>query len=165
MRTTLMLLLLSISVRTIQAQQSPNEYNFWVGHWKVSWVTSKGDTITGSNFIEKTVDEKVLQEHFNDPSTGFKGTSISVYNPTKQVWHQAWADNQGGYYNFIGETQGDKKIFKTLPVTKNKQTIIQRMVFFNITPNAFTWDWESSTNGGQTWTLNWRIAYTRKQEK
>ena len=111
---------------------------------------------------QKTLDGKVLQEHFNDPSTGFKGTSISVFNPNTKVWHQAWADNQGGYFNFIGETSGDKKIFKTLPVERNGKTIVLRMVFYNITDKAMTWDWESSTDGGTTWNLNWRIEYTRK---
>lgn len=151
-----------ISIELLAQNQAANAYDFWVGKWIVTWQNKDGSTTQGSNFIEKTVDEKVLQEHFNDPSTGFKGTSISVYNPNTKTWHQAWADNQGGYYNFIGETEGDKKIFKTLPSSQNGQTLIQRMVFYNITEDSFTWDWESTKDGGKNWTLNWRIVYQRK---
>jgi hypothetical protein len=38
------------------------------------------------------------------------------------------------------------------------------MVFKNIKANAFTWDWESSVDGGETWKLNWRINYSRINE-
>lgn len=145
-----------------QSLQSENEYDFWVGEWNATWKNADGTEVHGSNMIEKTLDGKVLQEHFNDPNTGFKGTSISVYNPRNKSWHQAWADNQGGYFNFIGETDGEKRIFKTLPVEKNGKTIILRMVFYNITDTSMTWDWESSNDGGKTWNLNWQIEYTRK---
>ena len=93
--------------------------------------------------------------------TGFKGMSVSTFNPTSKQWHQAWVDNQGGYYDFIGEVIGEKRIFKTKPVQKDGKTYIQRMVFYDIQQNAFTWDWESSEDGGRTWKLNWRIDYKR----
>lgn len=145
-----------------QSAQTENEYNFWVGEWTAIWVKQDGTKIEGTNTIEKTLDGKVLQEHFYDPSTNFKGTSISVFNPTTKTWHQAWADNQGNYFNFIGETIGEKKIFKTLPVEKEGKVFLQRMVFYNITETSMTWDWESSFDGGEKWALNWRIAYTKK---
>lgn len=146
-----------------QSTQTMNDYDFWVGEWTATWVKQDGTKIQGTNKIEATLDGKVLQEHFYDPSTNFKGTSISVFNPKTSVWHQAWADNQGGFYNFVGETKGDKKIFKTLPKTMSDKVIIQRMVFYNITNDSMTWDWESTTDGGQNWTLIWRIEYTRNK--
>lgn len=156
-------LLLTISTYSFsQTVQTETEYDFWVGEWNATWTKADGTQIHGTNRIEKTLDGKVLQEHFHDPSTGFKGTSISVFNPKNKTWHQAWADNQGGYFNFIGETQGEKKIFKTLPIEKDGKMFIQRMVFYNITEKAMTWDWESTTDEGETWKLNWRIEYTKK---
>lgn len=159
---TLVSILFLSTISWSQSFQSANEYDFWIGEWTATWVKKDGTKIEGSNRIESTLDGKVLQEHFYDPSTNFKGTSISVYNPKTKLWHQAWADNQGGYYNFIGETIGDKKIFKTIPIIKDGQSLIQRMVFYNFTETSMTWDWESSTNGGENWTLNWQIEYTRK---
>lgn len=161
--TLLISFLLVSSYGYSQGQQSANEYDFWVGDWTATWIKKDGTKIQGTNRIEKTLDGKVLQEHFHDPSTNFKGTSISVFNPVTKVWHQAWADNQGGYYNFIGETLGDKRIFKTLPKTKGTKVIVQRMVFYNITEQSMTWDWESSNDGGLNWNLNWRIEYTRNK--
>lgn len=161
--TLIILLFLSINLfsqdSTITSQE--HAFDFWVGNWSAEWKGKDGETIKGSNIITKTLDAKVIKEVFEDPSTGFKGTSISVYKTKTKTWHQAWADNQGGYYNFIGEIDGEKRIFKTLPKKVNENIVIQRMVFYDITPIKFTWDWESSKDGGKTWKLNWRVNYTK----
>ena len=44
----------------------------------------------------------------------------------------------------------------------NGTKLLQRMVWKNITPNAFDWSWESSRDGGKTWQVNWPIHYKRK---
>lgn len=144
------------------AIDTASAFDFWEGDWKVWWYGKDSVVLEGQNHIEKTLDGKVLQEHFEDPNTGFKGTSISVYNPKKNEWHQAWADNQGGYFNFVGQVADNKRIFHTLPKEVNGKTIVLRMVFYNIQANSFTWDWEQSTDGGETWNLSWRIHYERK---
>ncbi len=160
-------LTLSISLfitATIFSQDTSNQENafdFWVGNWSLEWIGKDSTIIKGTNIITKTLDAKVIKENFENPSTGFKGTSISVYNTKTKTWHQAWADNQGGYYNFIGEINGNKRIFKTLPKKVNDNIVIQRMVFYDITPTKFIWDWESTKDGGKTWKLNWRINYTK----
>lgn len=146
-----------------------NAFDFWVGQWKVSWNTTDGSTVEGTNTVEKILDGIVIQEHFVDPNNNFKGTSISVYNPNDSTWHQAWADNSGGYFDFYGEIDGDKRFFKTKPrmiQLKDKESpveIVQRMVFYDIQDDSMKWDWESSTDGGKSWKLQWRINYEKKQ--
>jgi hypothetical protein len=136
-------------------------FDFWVGQWDLTWQNADGTFGKGTNHIEKTLDGKVIQENFRDV-TGFKGTSISVFNPQRQMWHQAWADNNGGFFNFIGDADGEKRIFKTQPRDINGSIVVLRMVFYDIKPDSLTWDWERSNDGGKTWTLNWRINYIRK---
>ena len=158
MKAQLLLLLTMLSL-TVYAQDQSQAFDFWVGTWEVKWQGG-----SGINTITKTVDDKVLQENFeitDGQNTGFKGTSISVYNPKSGLWHQAWADNNGGYYNFIGEIGEGKRIFKTLPIEKDGKTYIQRMAFKNIKEDGFNWYWEGSQDGGNTWNLLWEIAYSR----
>lgn len=156
----------SLHAQTVPVREDVTaHYDFWVGEWNATWQEGDNGTGRGTNRIEKTLDGMVLQEHFRvheGQQAGFKGTSISVYNPNTQQWKQAWADNQGSYFDFTGATDGDKRIFRTA-VTElaGGNLFVQRMVFYDITNDAFTWDWESSTDGGTTWTLNWRINYTR----
>lgn len=147
------------------AQSNPeNSFNFWVGTWDLTWQGAGGKTEKGRNTITKVLDDKVIQENFEaleGAQKGYLGMSISVYNPNTKTWHQTWMDNQGGNIHFTGEIDGDRKIFKTAPQERNGQQIISRMVFYDITKDAFNWDWESTTDGGKTWNLNWRIKYTR----
>lgn len=140
-------------------------FDFWIGEWDASWTNADGTTGTAHNSIRKTLDDKVIQEKFAD-TQGFKGTSISVFNNQRKTWHQAWADNQGGYFNFLGEVDGDKRIFRTPVKEIAGKSMTQRMIFYNITPVSMTWDWEKSEDGGKTWRLQWRILYKRtNQEK
>ncbi len=145
----------------------PEEYfDFWVGEWELSWTDQQGNAGAGINTIEKILDGVVIQENFEAAEgrlEGYKGRSMSVYNPQQQSWHQAWVDNQGGYIDLKGSIDGNKRIFQTGERTlPNGSTIISRMVFYDIKQDSFTWDWESSQDGGETWNLSWRIFYKRK---
>ncbi len=150
-----------ISAQSLKLQDS-TLFDFWVGDWNLTWTNSAGKEEKGTNRITKILDGKVIQENFSFASGAFKGTSISVYNLSKKTWHQAWADTQGGYFDFEGDLEGDKRIFKTKVREENGKKIIQRMVFYNIKQNSLTWDWQSSRDGGVTWNLLWRINYVRK---
>ena len=139
-------------------------YDFWLGKWQAVWTNADGSTGSGTNHIFRVLDDKVLEENFAitaGSQAGFKGKSLSVYNPNNKTWHQAWTDNQGGYFDFYGSIEGEKRIFSTHPKEKNGEILQQRMVFYNISPEKFTWDWEGTTDGGKTWNLLWRINYTR----
>jgi hypothetical protein len=156
---------LCLSFSAISQDLSETDFDFWVGTWKVSWTEGEGKAGAGINVIEKILDGKVLQENFQiqeGQNTGFKGKSMSVFNPNTKTWKQAWVDNQGGYFDFTGKIEGNKKMFQTAPRTLPDGSIrIQRMVFYDILSDKFTWDWELSNDGGDTWNLQWRINYTR----
>ena len=156
-------LTLGLSVGSACAQEvDSTTFDFWLGEWKVSWEEAEGRTGTGRNTIVRKLDGAVIEENFvaeTGSIAGYKGTSISVYNPRTKVWSQGYADNQGAYFSFIGSRDGDKRIFSTAE-RDNEKTRIQRMVFYDIREDSFTWDWESSVDG-KTWKLQWRIRYSR----
>lgn len=166
MKKVIIFLTVFLIALTGYSQDNPSSwFDFWIGEWDLTWDSNDGNTGKGTNKIIKILDGKVIQENFvatEGSIKGFKGTSISVYNPNSKSWHQAWADSQGGYFNFIGERDGDNKIFKTIPKKQEEKEIILRMVFYDITDNSLTWDWERSEDGGKTWSLRWRINYKRK---
>lgn len=137
--------------------------DFWLGKWDAIWENTNGTTGSGTNHVFKVPDGTVLEENFaitGGAQAGFLGKSISVMD-AKNQWHQAWADNQGGYFDFIGEVLGEKKIFKTRLVVRDGKKIIHRMIFYEIKEDSFTtWDQEGTKDGGETWNLLWRINYT-----
>ena len=149
------------------AQEEANAFDFWVGNWALTWDEGNSRVGRATNHIVKILDDKVIQENFEiseGSQKGFKGTSISVYNPKTKSWHQAWADNQGAYFDFTGDIEGDRKIFKTRMIERDGRKIIQRMVFYDIRKESMMWDWESSGDGGESWKLLWRINYKKVNE-
>lgn len=85
--------------------------------------------------------------------------SHSVFTSEKK-WKQTWVDNSGGYLDFEGKAEkGRMTFFRT--ARRNGKEIRQRMVFYDIYKDRFTWDWESSADEGETWKLAWRINYKR----
>jgi len=150
-------------VDSLKSMDPLHAFDFWIGEWEVHWLNPDSSYTYAHNTIESTLDGRVLQEHFVDSTSGFKGTSISVYSVADSTWHQAWADNSGGYFDFFGIVDGNKRMFQTQPKIRNGKMITQRMVFYDIEKDGFTWDWESSQDNGETWSLTWRIHYERKQ--
>lgn len=135
-------------------------FNFWLGNWSLKWVNAKGDTITGSNQVQRILQGKVIQENFTS-STGFEGKSWSVFSPAGE-WKQTWVDNRGGYLQFSGAMSGDSLIFEMEPSMVNEKPMLRRMVFYNIKPESFTWNWQSSLAGSQKWETKWEIFYKRE---
>lgn len=149
-----------------QAVDTTAWFDFWVGDWEVSWDEGDGKKGGGTNRIERILNGSVIQENFETTSgqnKGFLGTSITVYNPRAKQWKQAWADSQGGYFDLTGRLDGDKRIFQTAVRKAGDQAIVQRMVFYDIKKDSFTWDWEGSRDGGENWSLLWRINYKRAE--
>lgn len=143
----------------------PSEYfDFWVGEWNLSWEDPEGNVVKGKNEIIKILDGKVFKENFRaleGQLSGYVGKSWSVYNKRTKEWKQTWVDNQGAYLDFIGKFEGDKRIFFRKTQNKEGEAVLQRMVFYDIDEDSFTWDWEQSSDNGESWELQWRINYER----
>ncbi len=141
-------------------------FEFWEGDWNIHWYGKDSVEEKGENHISKILNEKVLFEEFSitkGVNAGFVGKSWTVFNKNTSSWSQTWVDNSGAYMEFVGSKEGQSRIFKREVVRKDGSTLIQRMVFKDVTFFNFTWNWESSVDGGKTWANNWQLFYTRKQ--
>jgi hypothetical protein len=139
-----------------------HQLDFWIGEWNVEWENQDSTISEGTNLVNSILDGCVIEENFDgNPGMDFRGKSLSVYNHNKKIWQQTWVDDTGGYMIFTGSMEDDKMILsRTVETTKG--ALMQRMVFYNIQKDSFDWNWESSTDGGKNWKLNWKIKYTRK---
>ena len=167
LRTTLLLpMLMTLAIAPARAAQPADLFDFWVGDWSVTWTNANGSPGKGRNRITKSLDSRVIEEHFEqdpgDPPPVLRGRSISVLHQASGIWKQAWADNQGGYFSLSASTDGDKRIFATDLAAVGDQLRGQRMVFHSIRPERFTWDWEGTVDGGKNWRQLWRIEYQRQ---
>ena len=134
------------------------QFDFWLGEWDAAW----SDSLHGVNRITKRWDRVVVEEFDGHPGMPLEGHSVSVYDTNAKQWKQTWVDNQGGYLDFTGGF-ADGKMTLSRSFQKDGKTIHQRMVWYDITPAAFHWNWERSLDGGKTWQVQWAINYTRKK--
>jgi hypothetical protein len=149
------------------AQPESSQFDFWVGDWDLEWPAGQGGTSAdkpgrGRNTITRILGGCVIQESFVSPSNDFHGLSHSVYNPNTKKWNQTWVDDQGSYIALDGQFADGKMELRTAPRTGPQgKTVINRMVFFNITKDSFDWSWQSSLDGGTTWKDLWNIQDLR----
>ena len=151
---------------TAQVKEPPcsspeyGQFDFWIGTWDLTW--GDGDNAgTGSNVISRELDGCVIEENFTSHGDNpFVGNSLSVYDAAAGIWKQTWVDNAGGYLDFTGGMVGDSMILSRDAVREG-EPVKQRMVFHSIAADSLVWDWQSSSDDGQTWKLLWRIKYQR----
>jgi hypothetical protein len=162
--TALICLMLTMAAGAL-AQQAPPpvppetaQFDFWLGDWDASW----GEGQHGSNHITKRWDRVIVEEFDGKPGMPLEGHSVSVYDAKAKLWKQTWVDNSGGYLDFTGGF-ADGRMTLARTYQKDGKTVHQRMVYHDITADAFTWDWEGSKDGGKTWEKVWQIHYTRRK--
>ncbi len=147
---------------SVHAQEPDlNTFDFWVGNWEATWTNENGKVEKAENRIDRILDGKVIQEHFQDASNEYVGRSFSVYNTATNEWNQAYVDTNGIYFHFTGSIENGDPVFKTLPLNKDGKIIVFKMVFRNITETSFDWEWMGSRNNGQDWKTLWKIDYRR----
>lgn len=137
------------------------QFDFWVGTWTLRW----GEHGRGTNVIRRILGGCVIEETFQGrmPDGLFRGKSVSVYDAREQRWKQTWVDSEGSYLDFTGAFEDGRMILQRR-AQRAGQSILQRMVWYNITDDQLDWNWEKSEDGGETWTTLWHIHYTRARK-
>lgn len=146
------------------SQAEQKQLEFWVGEWDLSWPGNKaGETAHGTNSVHRIMDGCIVQENFNGgDSMPLRGMSVSTFNAQTGKWQQTWVDNQGSYIDLVGEFKDGQMILTCEMAKPDGTKVSYRMVYKNVSANEFDWSWESSKDGGKTWTVQWPIHYKRK---
>ncbi len=129
------------------------QFDFWLGNWSYS-----GPNGSGVNRITKILDGCVILETFE--GAPLKGRSFSTFDRATQKWKQTWVDNTASYLDFTGGFADGRMTF-VREAEINGKKFLQRMVWFDIHPDNFQWNWERSDDGGKTWRVLWHIDYKR----
>ncbi|MGH1363379.1 MAG: hypothetical protein ACRBF0_07475 [Calditrichia bacterium] len=170
----LLLLLFCSTLVFAQTPQKPcsdaraSQFDFWIGEWELSWAggqagTPEGQTGSARNHITKNLGGCTIEENFSFADSSFIGRSWSVFNAQTEHWQQTWVDNSGAYLLFTGGYEDGKMELRSAVKERNGKQVVSRMIFENITADAFDWNWQRSLDGGQTWSDLWNIRYRRKK--
>jgi hypothetical protein len=150
------------------------ELDFWLGDWDLTW-----DGGHGTNRLTRILDDRVILEEFEetvdsgigaaepgaeaaDPAgdPALHGRSWSVFDASRGLWRQTWVDSQGAYLDLTG-TRAERCFAFERAAPERGGEVRQRMVFRDVTRDAFRWTWEMSPDGGATSAPRWAIDYRR----
>jgi hypothetical protein len=136
----------------------PDALDFWLGEWVVSWA----DGGHGTNTIRRILDGRAIEESFEgaDADSSLLGRSLSILDAADGLWRQTWVDSNGSYLDLVGVETDGRIAFQRAAVV-NGAAVRQRMVWLDVTADAFRWEWQRSTDEGATWAVAWAIDYRR----
>lgn len=134
------------------------QFDFWIGDWDVQVSGQQA----GTNSIQRILDGCVLFENWTGAS-GVTGKSFNIYNAATRKWQQTWVDSTGTILELAGEYKDGKLSLSGESPQNNGTRTLQRLTFFNLSPERVRQLWEQSTDGGKTWTVVFDGMYIRKK--
>jgi hypothetical protein len=133
------------------------QFDFWLGTWDVTVAGKRA----GSNRIESVMKGCGLLEHWTS-ARGGHGTSLNFYDRHTQTWSQAWIDDGGNALHLTGAFADGKMVLASAPRQTDAGVDVQRITWSKNADATVRQVWESSTDGGKTWTVAFDGLYARQ---
>jgi hypothetical protein len=92
------------------AGNSYRQFDFWIGDWDVFDV-ERPTVLVAHARIESMLNGCVLHEVYENVE-GQKGESFSIYDATRDCWHQSWVNDRGYLLTIEGHLQRDDMILE-----------------------------------------------------
>ena len=164
-------------VETHPPRSSPADFDFALGDWVVRHrcLTQRlaGPEQGGADWIEfdgtmstrpilggfGNVEDNVL----NKPGDEYRAVALRSFDPADGTWAIWWLDGRaphrldvpvvGGFVEGIGTFYADD--------TLDGRAIRVRFVWTRQSEDALRWEQAFSPDGGESWEVNWEMAFTR----
>ena len=135
------------------------QFDFWLGEWDVSPVGS--EQLAGTNTISRILGGCVLLEEYVTPR-GYAGFSYNAYDRTTGQWHQTWVDNTGIVLKIDGGIVDGKMVLEGPGKDPQGNDIINRITWTPHEDGTVQQTWDTSSDGGQTWTTGFDGLYRKR---
>ncbi|MDH3493715.1 MAG: tetratricopeptide repeat protein [Acidobacteriota bacterium] len=137
--------------------EKAHEFDFWLGDWDV-FVNGRK---IGENLIERGVNGCTLIENWKNTGGG-TGKSLNVYDASVDKWKQFYVGSQGGVFLFEGGREGNMMKFTAETVNAAGAKTLHKFEFTDLPDKTVRQKWDTSTDGGKTYTTVWDSIYKRK---
>ena len=143
-----------------------NEFDFWLGDWE---VRNAAGNLLGHNRISKRHGGCVVLEEWESAGGG-SGSSFNVYDQQTKEWHQFWVDATGTNW-LSSDKQGNPVTMRggirdgAMVLTSHPDTVpsigATRVTWRPLPNGGVRQTFESSSDGGKTWTVSFDGFYER----
>jgi len=132
-------------------------FDFWIGDWTVHAANGK---LAGHNSITRRHGGCVLHESYRTPGT-YSGESINIYDASRKVWHQTWADSTGLLLTLEGGFRDGRMVLEGAGIDAAGKPIKHRISWSANADGSVRQHWESTDAAG-VWSTAFDGKYTRK---
>jgi hypothetical protein len=142
------------------ADAMAHAFDFWLGEWEVH--DAAGNHV-GRNSITDLYGTGALAEHWRGDA-GVVGHSLSAWDVERGCWHQTWMDSTGTTLLLDGGLREGAMVMEgTVPTEGDAEGVDLHRITW--TPSGDGAEvrqlWESSADGGATWTIAFDGRYRR----
>ena len=139
------------------------QFDFWIGDWE---VTTPDGEFAGTNRITRELGDCVLHEHWAGSRGGF-GESFNAWDARTRRWHQTWVDDRGTLLVLEGGREGESMVLVgSHPDTAAAAgTGLERITWTPMSDGVVRQLWESSKDGGKSWTTAFDGRYRKRAAK
>jgi len=134
------------------------QFDFWIGRWE---VTGPQGAVLGTNTIEPLAGNCGVHENWTGTRGGV-GRSLNTYQASDGKWHQVWVGSGGGMLRLSGGLKGGAMVLEGETVGPNNAKTLHRVTWTPLADGLRQF-WQSSADGGQTWTVSFDGHYSRKK--
>jgi hypothetical protein len=129
---------------------APNyrEFDFWVGDWDVFDVDKLAIKVARAH-VEPILNGCVLREIY-EGTDGHQGQSFSIFDASRQIWHQSWVTNNGQLLVIEGGMQAGAMILSGADRTPDGKERLVRGLWKPVS-EGIRESATRSTDGGLTW--------------
>ena len=136
-----------------------HQFDFWLGNWTVHRPDGR---LAGTNRITREFKGCVLHEHWAGHG-GSNGESFNIYDAARGRWHQTWVDDSGTLLTLDGGLVGTSMVLSGVQIGSGGARTTERITWTPNNDGQVRQLWESSPDGGKTWTVQFDGLYTRKE--
>jgi hypothetical protein len=136
------------------------QLDFWLGTWD---VYDPGGRRLGENIVEPMLKECALLENWTGAG-GSSGKSLNFYDSQRETWRQVWVSDRGNVLDYRqGELRDGAMVFRGITLDAQGDTTLQKLVFTPVSPDTVRQVFETSTDGGESWTRGFVGVYVRRR--
>ena len=133
-------------------------FDFWVGEWVV--FNPAGQRVA-ENIISLEMNACVVHESYTN-TQGYHGESFSVYDRSRDVWHQTWVDEAGALLQLEGDLVDGAMVLEGTTIQPDGTTALNRVTWTPESDGSVRQHWQVTTDGGATWTTAFDGVYRRR---
>ncbi len=137
------------------------QFDFWVGDWD---VTTPDDKPAGKSRITSILKGCVIHEEWTGAGGG-NGESFNIWSRADGHWHQEWVSDSGALLSLTGDYKDGRMVLTGERKLPNGSTVQNRITWSLIdnSRDRVRQFWETSQDGGKTWSSAFDGVYKRRR--